>query len=112
MFRQWQVSGLRSFPLKKLCTLVFRLPTMTQVPPSPMILVEDEKNPKNCEAKEEAGVSISDVSGGHNENAGSSDGDDALKLAGTQARHFDEKYYLRLRRKIVSQAQTQACAGC
>jgi MFS transporter, ACS family, allantoate permease len=30
------------------------------------------------------------------------DGDDALKLAGTNAHHFDEKYYLRLRRKIVS----------
>lgn len=30
----------------------------------------------------------------------SSDGDDALKLAGTHAHHFDEKYYLRLRRKI------------
>ncbi|KAF2108429.1 MFS general substrate transporter [Lophiotrema nucula] len=34
------------------------------------------------------------------ESVASSDGDDALKLAGTQAHHFDEKYYLRLRRKI------------
>ena len=30
-----------------------------------------------------------------------SDGDDALKLAGTDAHHFDEKYYARLKRKIV-----------
>lgn len=30
-----------------------------------------------------------------------SDGDDALKLAGTHAHVFDEKYYTRLRRKIV-----------
>lgn len=32
----------------------------------------------------------------------SQDGDDALKLAGAHAHQFDEKYYLRLRRKIVS----------
>jgi hypothetical protein len=31
-----------------------------------------------------------------------SDGDDALKVAGTGAHHFDEKYYARLKRKIVS----------
>lgn len=30
------------------------------------------------------------------------DGDDALKLAGSHAKQFDEKYYLRLRRKIAS----------
>ena len=30
-----------------------------------------------------------------------SDGDDALKLAGTHAHTFDKKYYARLRRKIV-----------
>ena len=34
-----------------------------------------------------------------------SDGDDALKLAGTHAHQFDEKYYLRLRRKIVSRSE-------
>lgn len=32
----------------------------------------------------------------------STDGDDGLKLAGTQAHHFDEEYYKRLRWKIVS----------
>lgn len=32
----------------------------------------------------------------------SQDGDDALKLAGSHAQQFDEKYYLRLRRKIAS----------
>lgn len=31
----------------------------------------------------------------------SQDGDDALKLAGAHAHQFDEKYYSRLRRKIV-----------
>lgn len=31
----------------------------------------------------------------------SQDGDDALKLAGAHAHQFDEKYYLRLRRRIV-----------
>jgi hypothetical protein len=31
----------------------------------------------------------------------STDGDDALKLVGAQAHQFDEKYYRRLRRKIV-----------
>ena len=36
------------------------------------------------------------------DNVKASDGDDALKLAGTHAHQFDEKYYLRLRRKIVS----------
>lgn len=35
------------------------------------------------------------------EDVSSSDGDDALKLAGTHAHNFDEKYYARLRRKIV-----------
>jgi hypothetical protein len=29
-------------------------------------------------------------------------GDDALKLAGARATQYDEKYYARLRRKIVS----------
>jgi hypothetical protein len=29
------------------------------------------------------------------------DGDDALKLAGTHVYHFDDKYYARLRWKIV-----------
>lgn len=62
---------------------------MTQVPPSPMIALDDEKTPRLQEEVIEEDVS-------------SSDGDDALKLAGTHAHHFDEKYYTRLRRKIVS----------
>lgn len=32
----------------------------------------------------------------------STDGDDALKLAGAHAHHFDEKYFSTLRLKIVS----------
>ena len=66
---------------------------MTQVPPSPMIAIDDEKSPTN------AGVSGTSVNEG---DIASSDGDDALKLVGTHAHEFDEKYYLRLRRKIVS----------
>lgn len=74
---------------------------MTQVPPSPMILIDDEKNPRiyGDEAKINANKTATEVI---EEDISSSDGDDALKLAGTHAHHFDEKYMLRLRRKIVS----------
>lgn len=67
---------------------------MTQVPPSPMIAFDDEKNPYGAEA----GVTAMTAE----EDGSSSDGDDALKLAGTHAHHFDEQYNARLRRKIVS----------
>ena len=77
---------------------------MTQVPPSPMIAIDDEKNPRiygdetevaaETNAKVEAEITTKSV--------GSSDGDDALKLVGNHVHHFDEKYFLRLRRKIVS----------
>ena len=74
---------------------------MTQVPPSPIIPIYDEKNPRlyGSKAEAEAGITSMPVV---EEDFSSSDGDDALKLAGIHARHFDEKYYLRLRRKIVS----------
>lgn len=42
-----------------------------------------------------------DVSTAKDEQDSISDGDDAIKLAGTQAHVFDEEYYARLRRKIV-----------
>lgn len=83
------------------------LPTMTQVPPSPIIAMDDEKHlnvyePKN-ESKNEAAADISSMPAEEvEEDVKSSDGDDALKLVGTHAHHFDEKYYARLRRKIVS----------
>jgi hypothetical protein len=76
------------------------LPTMTQVPPSPIIPIGDEKNPKLYEV--EAGITAVPVV---EEDIGSSDGDDALRLAGTHAHQFDEEYYLRLRRKIVSRLE-------
>lgn len=67
---------------------------MAQATPSPINLVNDEeKKPRHYEEVVEDDVDSSDVV---------SDGDDALKLAGSHAHHFDEKYYLRLRRKIVS----------
>lgn len=62
--------------------------------------INDEKNPEvhGAEPSVSAGQIVE-------EDVGSSDGDDALKLAGTHAHHFDEKYYLRLRRKIVSRLE-------
>lgn len=71
---------------------------MTQVPPSPMIPIDDEKSPRLGETGDDTRRETSITEG---ENV-SSDGDDALKLVGTHAHQFDEKYYLRLRRKIVS----------
>ncbi len=70
---------------------------MTQVPPSPIIAIDDEKisNPHEAET---GGPAMSIIE----KDDTSMDGDDALKLAGTHAHHFDEKYYVQLRRKIVS----------
>ena len=68
---------------------------MTQVPPSPMIFTDDEKNPRLFEAEAKGSVVVE-------EDVGSSDGDDALKLAGTHAHQFDEEFNRRLRWKIVS----------
>lgn len=73
---------------------------MTQVPPSPMIFVDDEKNP-NLYGAEAVTVAEGD--------AVSSDADDALMLAGTHAHHFDEKYNQRLLRKIVSHLELNDC---
>lgn len=66
---------------------------MTQLSPSP----DDEKNSKLYEA--EAGITDVPVV---EDDVSSSGGDDALKLVGTCAHQFDDKYYRRLRRKIVS----------
>ena len=64
-----------------------------------MIAIDDEKNPRLYEADTTVGRNETSVSEGE---IVSSDGDDALKLVGAHAHQFDEKYYLRLRRKIVS----------
>lgn len=79
---------------------------MTQVLPSPMMPIEDEKNPNLYEA--EAAISAMPVI---EEDVGSVDGDDALKLAGTHAHQFDEKYYRRLRWKIVSHLERKHSSG-
>jgi ACS family allantoate permease-like MFS transporter len=62
--------------------------------------VEDEKKTTLYRAQTDVAdgtVSVID------EEVSGSDGDDALKLAGSHAHHFDEAYYKRLRWKIVSQ---------
>jgi hypothetical protein len=89
---------------------------MTQVPPSPIIIINDEKNSNVYEAKNEskneAAADISSMPAEEvEEDVKSSDGDDALKLVGTHAHHFDEKHYARLRRKIVSHLRPQPQQG-
>ena len=81
---------------------------MTQVPPSPMIPIDNEKDPRHYEAEMPTGIIETSDS---KEVVGSSDGDDALKLAGIQAHQFDEKFYLRLRRKIVSHLERKHVAS-
>jgi hypothetical protein len=71
-----------------------------------MMPIEDEKNPNLYEA--EAAISAMPVI---EEDVGSVDGDDALKLAGTHAHQFDEKYYRRLRWKIVSHLERKHSSG-
>lgn len=64
-----------------------------------MIAFDDEKVPTvHGAGKDEVEAGMTAIV---DEDVSSSDGDDALKLAGTHAHHFDEKYYARLRRKIV-----------
>jgi hypothetical protein len=70
---------------------------MTQVPPSPVILIENEKTP-NLNANE---TGINEILE-QKDDISSADGDDALILTGNQAHYFDEKYNARLLRKIVS----------
>lgn len=69
---------------------------MAHNPPSPMVSISDESKPQLYEAEAKVIIPIID------EDVVSSDGDDALKLAGTHAHSFDEKYYARVRRKVVS----------
>jgi hypothetical protein len=77
---------------------------MTQVPPSPLIPFDDEKNPRGYGA--DAETNISPIASGE-ESEGSTDGDDALKLVGTHAHHFDAAYNRRLLRKIVSHLEVK-----
>lgn len=99
-------AGLVLTTLPSYHSICFCQPTMTQVSLSPMIGIDDEKSLRLREAKIEAqakvGVITMPVA---EEEVGSSDDDDALKLAGSHAHNFDEDYYLRLRRKIVSDSE-------
>lgn len=72
---------------------------MSGVASSPIVPVDDEKNPGYFEEKNQPHANASTIK---DDDVSSADGDDALKLAGTHAEHFDDKYYLRVRRKIVS----------
>lgn len=72
---------------------------MTEVTPVSVIAIDDEKRISAHNDSAEADMTDVAVS---KEDASYSDGDEALKLAGIHAHQFDEKYYLRLRRKIVS----------
>jgi len=86
----------------------FYLPIMTQVPPSPMIAFDDdEKTHYRGDGDAEGGKTAIPVV--EEDSSSSGDGDDALKLAGTHAHHFDEKYYARLRWKIVGFSRTEVC---
>jgi len=74
--------------------------------------VDEEKTPRLFEDETESGTISTPVVKEviMIEVVDSSDGDDALKLAGTHAHQFDEQYYRRLRRKIVCCVQrTEKC---
>ena len=61
--------------------------------------VEKTLVPNEAEVKPTASTNTTPVD---KDEVVSADTDDALKLAGTQVHQFDDKYYARLRRKIVS----------
>ena len=63
------------------------------------ITAVDTANEKSPEVQEMSTGTASPVT--EKEASIVSDDDDALKVAGTAAHHFDEKYYARLKRKIV-----------
>ena len=76
---------------------------MSHLGPSTVVSVQNEKSTGLYESEaKEAGADATPV--GLEEVVASTDGDDALKLAGTHAHRFDEQYYRRLRRKIVSRS--------
>lgn len=67
---------------------------------------DEEKKPNHyeSEAKTEAGIiALPAVEQGEivEKDVSPSDGDDALRMVGTHAHQFDDKYYKRLTRKIV-----------
>jgi hypothetical protein len=80
---------------------------MSSSTPTPIVSSVDEKQERlgDQDLKAEANISAAP---NDRRDSGSEDGkspiqgDDALNLVGTHAHQFDEKYYRRLRRKIVS----------
>jgi hypothetical protein len=66
-----------------------------------MSTTDTEKNMMPNEAEVAPTISTNATLAGKEE-ISSADGDDALKLAGSHAYQFDDKYYTRLRWKIVS----------
>jgi hypothetical protein len=75
---------------------------MAHIPSSTITSTGDDK--KAYSSEPEIDVTAGDVypTADMEKDVASSDGDDALRLAGTHAHQFDEKYYLAVRRKIVS----------
>lgn len=67
-----------------------------------MSATDFEKSPASGEAEVQQ-LGRTDTAPTDEEKTTLVNGDDALKLAGAQASQFDEKYYARLRWKIVSQ---------
>ena len=75
---------------------------MAEAPSSPPVTpIEDEKKVARVDGADVlAGTTSSIII--DEEAVSSTDGDDALMLAGTHAHHFEDAYYRRLRLKIVS----------
>jgi hypothetical protein len=75
---------------------------MAQISSSAITPTGDDKKEKGSEP--EVDINVGDVFPAVDveKDVASADGDDALRLAGTHAHQFDEKYYLAVRRKIVS----------
>ncbi|CAN8104709.1 unnamed protein product [Discula destructiva] len=70
---------------------------MAQISPSTLPQTDNEKSQGTQEAIVDASLAETTAVGKEDS---SQDGDDALRLAGTHAHQFDEKYFQRLRRKI------------
>lgn len=73
--------------------------------PTPVVPVENEKSQAQHEHKFDGDLNIVDDdrrdSATKDDTLATDDNDDALKLVGEQAHQFDEKYFKRLKRKIV-----------
>ena len=75
---------------------------MAEVTPSLERPLDNEKNITIYEAEPRRGSILNGSVEIEKKDVSSSDGDDGLKLAGTHAQDFDDKYMSSVRRKIVS----------